>query len=69
MRNNFPFGIKFKFETKFEIKILETKLLLHLGQIYWGSKLFEKSDKFPKILSYLDLPKCEFRLAWSYGEI
>jgi hypothetical protein len=29
---------------------------------------FEKSDKFPKILICLDLPECEFRLAWLYGK-
>jgi hypothetical protein len=28
----------------------------------------EKSGKFPKILICLDLPKCEFRLSWLYGE-
>jgi hypothetical protein len=29
----------------------------------------EKSDKLPKILIYLDLPDCEFRLTWLYGGI
>jgi hypothetical protein len=34
IRNNFPFGHKFKFETEVELKFLEAKLLLNLGQIY-----------------------------------
>jgi hypothetical protein len=29
----------------------------------------EWSDKFPKFLICLDLPECEFLLAWSYGKI
>jgi hypothetical protein len=37
--NNFPFGGMSKFETKFELENLEVKLLLNLGQIYWGFKL------------------------------
>jgi hypothetical protein len=68
-RNNFPFGQKFKFESELELKFLEAKLLLNLGQIYWletGLEKFEtgleKSGKFPKILIYHDLPGCEFRL-------
>jgi hypothetical protein len=28
----------------------------------------EKSNKFPKILIYLELPECEFRLAWLCGK-
>jgi hypothetical protein len=36
IRANFPFGRKFKFETEFELKILEVTLLLNLDQIYWG---------------------------------
>jgi hypothetical protein len=39
IRNNFPFGSKFKFETKIKLKFLEVKLFLNLGQIYWGFKL------------------------------
>jgi hypothetical protein len=31
IRNNFPFGSKFKFQTKFELKFLEVKLLLNLN--------------------------------------
>jgi hypothetical protein len=38
IRNNFPFGSKFKFEREFNLKILEAKLLLNLDQIYWGFK-------------------------------
>jgi arsenate reductase-like glutaredoxin family protein len=34
IRNNFPFGNKFIFETEFKLKFLEAKLLLNLGQIY-----------------------------------
>jgi hypothetical protein len=37
--NNIPFGHKFKFESELELKILEAKLLLNLGQIYWGITL------------------------------
>jgi hypothetical protein len=37
IRNNFPFGNRFEFEAKFELKFLEPKLLLNLGQFYWGS--------------------------------
>jgi hypothetical protein len=29
----------------------------------------EKSEKFSKILICLDLPDCEFGLAWLYGKI
>jgi hypothetical protein len=39
IRNNFPFRRKFKFEPELELKILEVKLLLNLGLIYWGFKL------------------------------
>jgi hypothetical protein len=31
--NNFPFGNMFKFEKVFELKFVEEKLLLNLGQI------------------------------------
>jgi hypothetical protein len=30
IRNNFPFGQKFKFQIEFELKFLEVKLLLNL---------------------------------------
>jgi hypothetical protein len=30
MGNNFSFGIRFKFETEFELKILESELFLNL---------------------------------------
>jgi hypothetical protein len=43
IRNNVPFGNKFKFKTEFELKFLEAKQLLNLGQIYWGSKLVWKN--------------------------
>jgi hypothetical protein len=43
IRNNFTFGRKLKFETEFEIKILEVELLLNLGQIYWRFKLVWKN--------------------------
>jgi hypothetical protein len=42
IRNNFPFGNKSKFETIFELTFLEEKLVLNLGQFYWGSNLFGK---------------------------
>jgi hypothetical protein len=29
----------------------------------------EKSDKFRKILIWLELPKCEFSFPWFYGKI
>jgi hypothetical protein len=29
----------------------------------------EKSGKFPKILTCIELPKCEFRLGYLYGKI
>jgi hypothetical protein len=29
----------------------------------------ENSDKFPTFLICLDLPECEFSVAWLYGEI
>jgi hypothetical protein len=57
--NNCPFGRKF----------MEAKLLLNLNLIYLRSKMFKKSDKFPKNLARLDLPEYEFRLAWLYGKI
>jgi hypothetical protein len=41
--NNSPFRVMFKFETKFELKILEAELFLNLIQIYWGSKLVWKN--------------------------
>jgi hypothetical protein len=54
--NNFPFGHKFKFETEFELKFLEAKLILNLGQIYWGFKLVWKnlinSSKFLFALAF-----------------
>jgi hypothetical protein len=28
----------------------------------------KKFEKFPKFLIWLDLPDCEFRLAWLYGK-
>jgi hypothetical protein len=43
MRNNFPFGSKFKFEIEIELKFLEEKLLLNLGKIYWGFKIVWKN--------------------------
>jgi hypothetical protein len=43
MQNNYYFGSNFKFETRFKLKILETKLLLNLGQIYWEFKLIWKN--------------------------
>jgi hypothetical protein len=43
IRDNFPFGHKFKFDTEFELKFLEEKLLLNLGQIYWEFKLVSKN--------------------------
>jgi hypothetical protein len=33
---------KFKIETEFELKFLKEKLLLNLGQIYWGPNQFGK---------------------------
>jgi hypothetical protein len=39
IRNNFPFGDKFKFESELKLTTLESKLLLNLCQIYWGFKL------------------------------
>jgi hypothetical protein len=39
IRNSIPFGSKFKFDIEFELKFLEEKLPLNLGQIYWGFKL------------------------------
>jgi hypothetical protein len=36
--NDIYFGNNFKCETEFELKFLEAKLLLNLGQIYWGFK-------------------------------
>jgi hypothetical protein len=70
IRNNVPFGHKFKFEIECELKFLEPKLLLNLGQIYWVFKLVWKNlINYPKILICLDLPDCEFRLAWLYGKI
>jgi hypothetical protein len=39
IRNNFPFVNKFKFESEFDLKFLEAKLFLNLGQIYRGFKL------------------------------
>jgi hypothetical protein len=51
MCNNFPFGHKFKFEIKLELKFLEAKILLNLGQIYWGFKLvWKKLINSPKFL-------------------
>jgi hypothetical protein len=43
IRNNFPFGHKFKFDPEFELKFLQEKLLLNLGQIYWEFKLVWKN--------------------------
>jgi hypothetical protein len=43
LRNNFPFGIKFKFEIEFELKILKSELFLNLISIYWGSELVWKN--------------------------
>jgi hypothetical protein len=41
----------FKFETEFELKFVEAKLLLNLGQIYWGFKMVWKNlINFPKFL-------------------
>jgi hypothetical protein len=34
---------KFKLETEFELKFLEAKLLLNLGQFFWESKLIWKN--------------------------
>jgi hypothetical protein len=34
IRNNVPFGRKFKLKTEFDLKILEAELLLNFGQIY-----------------------------------
>jgi hypothetical protein len=51
IRNNLTFGHEFKFETEFELKFLEAKLLLNLGQIYWGFKLIWKDlINSPKLL-------------------
>jgi hypothetical protein len=67
--NNFPFGGMSKFETKFELENLEVKLLLNLGQIYWGVQTcLDKFDNFPKIAICLGLQECEFRMAWWYGK-
>jgi hypothetical protein len=41
-----------------------------MGRIYWRFKQIQKiSGKFPKILIFLDLPECKFRLAWWYDEM
>jgi hypothetical protein len=56
IRNNFPFRDKFKFDIEFELKFLEEKLLLNLGQIYWEFKPVWKnllnSPKFLFILTF-----------------
>jgi hypothetical protein len=41
--NKFPSVIEFKFQTEFELKILEVQLLLNLNWIYWRSKLAWKN--------------------------
>jgi hypothetical protein len=54
--NKFPFGNKFKFETEFELKFMEEKLLLNLGLIYWGLKLVWKNLEYsPKFLFTLTM--------------
>jgi hypothetical protein len=51
MRNYFPFESKFKFKTEIELKFLEAKLLLNLGQIYWGLKpIWKNMINFLKFL-------------------
>jgi hypothetical protein len=56
IRNMFTFGDKFKCETEFELKFLEAKVLLNLGQIYWGFKLVWKN--------LINSPKFLFALAF-----
>jgi hypothetical protein len=50
-KEQLSFRYKFKFKTGFKLKILELKLLLNLGQIYWESKLIWKNlTNFPNFL-------------------
>jgi hypothetical protein len=54
-------GQKFKFEIEFELKFLEAKLLLNLGQIYWEFKLVWKN--------LINSPKFLFALPFQIGNL
>jgi hypothetical protein len=70
MRYNIRFGSKSQLETEFELKFMGAELLLKVGQIYWRFKpIWKNLINSLKFLICLDLPKCEFRLTWLYGEI
>jgi hypothetical protein len=54
--NNFHFGQKLKCQNEFNLKFLEARLLLNLGQIYWEFKLVWKNlTNSPKFLFSLTL--------------
>jgi hypothetical protein len=55
IRNNFPFGDKFKFKIEFDLKVMEAKIAFEFGPNLFGVQTgLEKSDKFPKILFALN---------------
>jgi hypothetical protein len=65
IRNNFPFGNKFIFETEFKLKFLEAKLILNLSQIYWGFKLVWKNlINSPKFLLALNFQIVNLDWLW-----
>jgi hypothetical protein len=62
MRNNFPCGNKFKFETRFKLNILEKTAFEFEPILLEAQTGLEKSDKFPKILICPSLLDCELTL-------
>jgi hypothetical protein len=57
-------------QNRISVKILGSKTTFEFGTILLGVQTsLENTDKFRKILICFDLPKCEFRLTWMYGEI
>jgi hypothetical protein len=59
-----------QFQNRIWITILGSKTDFEFGPNLLGVQShLERFDKFPKIIIFLDIPECEFRLAWLYGKI
>jgi hypothetical protein len=69
-REQFFFWKQVQIRNIIRTKILGRKTAFEFGPNLLGVQTgLGKFDKLLKILIFLDLPDCEFRLVWLYGEI
>jgi hypothetical protein len=69
-REQLSFWKQVQIRSTIRIKIPGRKTAFELEPNLLGVQTsLEKSNKFPNILICLDLPECEFGLAWLHGKI